>query len=74
LKYQLARDRMTRRPVKARVAGGVEEMACHGEESRALDRENGESEEGEEDERLAAAERRVRTWEYRREKEEPTGR
>ena len=27
---------MTRMAVKVRVAGGVEEIACHGEESKAL--------------------------------------
>ena len=29
------------RRVKMRVAGGVDEMACHGEESKALERRRG---------------------------------
>lgn len=38
LEYQLAAERVTRMTVNARVAGGVEEMACHGEESKTLER------------------------------------
>jgi len=38
VRYALAAEKMTRRTVNARVAGGVEEMACHGEESKALER------------------------------------
>ena len=37
LKYQLAAESATRMTVNARVAGGVEEIACHGEESKALE-------------------------------------
>ena len=35
MRYALAAEKMTR-TVNARVAGGVEEMAYHGEESKAL--------------------------------------
>lgn len=37
MKYQLAAERVTRMTVNARVAGGVEEIACHGDESKTLE-------------------------------------